>query len=302
MKSKSICLFLGLFCLTKIIVFAQPETENAVINTIKIKDHIHLLQWSGAGNIMLLSGKDGNILIDDQFAPLSGKINSAIQAINPGQVKFLFNTHYHGDHSGGNVNFAKTGATIIAHANVRARLSGDSTKVTFAPGSKAEPQLAWPVITFNEGMNVYLNKEEVVVFHVDNAHTDGDALFYLPKSNVLHTGDCFMKDKFPFIDRNSGGSVNGWISAVSKVLTIIDDETVIIPGHGDLANKKNYRNIRDAVIVLYDAVKKNVKLGKNQEQILAMNLAKEYDSNFGNGFISGSALIETIFKELNNLK
>ena len=261
-----------------------------------------MLQWSGAGNMMLLSGKDGNILIDDQFAPLSEKINAAIQAVSPGAVKFLFNTHYHGDHSGGNANFAKMGATIFAHANVRARLSGDSTKVTFNKSPKPEPMSAWPVITFNEGMNVYLNTEDILIFHVDNAHTDGDALFYLPKSNVLHAGDCFMKGRFPFIDRNSGGSVDGWLKAVSRVLTIIDDETIIIPGHGDLATKKDYEEVRDVVMSLRDGVKKNTKAGQTLEQVLAMKWAKEYDTTIGSGFIKGDTLITTMFNELKDGK
>ena len=280
----------------------QPNMDSAVIITIKIKDHIHMLQWGGAGNMMLLSGKDGNILIDDQFAPLSERINKAIQAISPSPVKFLFNTHFHGDHAGGNLNFAKMGATIFAHANVRYRLAGDSTKVKFSKSTKAEPLEALPVITFNEGMNIYLNTEDVLIFHVDNAHTDGDALFYLPKSNVLHAGDCFMKARFPFIDRNSGGSVDGWLKAVSRVLTIIDDETIIIPGHGDLANKKDYTQVRDAVMALRDGVKKNIKAGLNLEQVVALKLTKGFDTTFGSGFIKGDALITTIFNELRDGK
>lgn len=302
MKLKLIYCFFVVFCVNISVIHSQPNTDDAVIKTIKIKDHIHMLQWSGAGNMMLLSGKDGNILIDDQFAPLSEKINAAIQAVNPGAVKFLFNTHYHGDHSGGNANFAKMGATIFAHANVRARLSGDSTKVTFPKSPKPEPMSAWPVITFNEGMNVYLNTEDVLIFHVDNAHTDGDALFYLPKSNVLHAGDCFMKGRFPFIDRNSGGSVDGWLKAVSRVLTIIDDETIIIPGHGDLATKKDYEEVRDVVMSLRDGVKKNIKAGQTLEQVLAMKLAKEYDTTIGSGFIKGDTLITTMFNELKDGK
>lgn len=302
MKSKLSPCVLSLFCLNTFIIYAQPNTDNAVISTIKINDHISMLQWSGAGNMMLLSGKDGNILIDDQFAPLSEKINVAIQAINPGQVKFLFNTHYHGDHSGGNVNFANKGATIFAHANVRARLAADSTNLKFTKLTKPEPSAAFPVVTFFDGMNVYLNNEDIVIFHVENAHTDGDAMFFLPKSNVLHTGDCFMKGRFPYIDANSGGSVNGWLNAVSRALLLIDDETILIPGHGDLANKKDYRDVRDAVMSLRDAVKKNIKTGQNLDKILAMNLTKDYDKTFGSGFINGDAIVTTIFKELSRAK
>ena len=289
---------LTVFILASCISSAQANMDDAVISTVKIKDHIHMLQWQGAGNMMVLSGKDGNVLVDDQFAPLVEKINSAIQAINPGMVKFLFNTHYHGDHSGGNENFAKLGATIIAHQNVRARLSADQRIINFSQPQKAAPEAAWPVITFGEELNVFLNGEEVMIFHVDNAHTDGDALYYLPRSNVLHTGDCFMKGRFPFIDRNSGGSVDGWIAAASRTLTLIDDETIIIPGHGDLANKKDYREARDAVMTLRDAVKKRIKEGLDLDQIKALNLSKEYDNNFGSGFIKSDAMVTTIYKEI----
>lgn len=290
----------ALFLLTIVLSFramAQPNIETASISTIKIKNHIHLLQWTGAGNMMLLSGKDGNILIDDQFAPLSEKINTAIQAVSKGPVKFLFNTHYHGDHSGGNENFAKMGATIFAHENVRARMSVDTTKIRFRQKPKAVAEAAWPVITYKEGMTLHLNGEDVLLFHVDNAHTDGDVLFYLVQSNVLHTGDCFMKDRFPFIDNNSGGSVDGWLNAAARALTLIDDETVIIPGHGDLATKKDYRNVRDAVMSLRDAVRKEVKANTSLEGIIAKNLAKDYDTTFGSGFIKGDALIRTIYIE-----
>ena len=277
---------------------AQPNMDKAEITTIKIKDHIHMLQWSGAGNMLLLSGKDGNVLIDDQFAPLSEKINAAIQAVNKGQVRFLFNTHYHGDHAGGNENFANMGATILAHENVRTRLMGDSTKLKFAKSPTPAPAKALPVMTFKEGMTVHLNTEDIIIFHVDNAHTDGDAVLYLPKSNVLHTGDCFMKDKFPFIDRSSGGSVKGWLSAVTRILAVVDDATVIMPGHGDLANKTDYQNIRNAVGKIYESVKTNFTAGKTLEQILALKLTQEYDSNYGGGFIKSDALVTTMFQEL----
>lgn len=295
--------FLLIACVSvSMFLSAQPNMDDAVISTVKIKDHIHMLQWQGAGNMMVLSGKDGNVLIDDQFAPLSVKINASIQAINPGPVKFLFNTHYHGDHSGGNENFAKMGATILAHKNVRARLAADQRIINFSQPQKAAPEAAWPVITFGDGLDVHLNGEDVMIFHVDHAHTDGDAMYYLPKSNVLHTGDCFMKGRFPFIDRNSGGSVDGWIAAASRTLTIIDEETVIIPGHGDLANKKDYREARDAVMALRDMVKKRVNEGLDLDQIKALNLSKEYDANFGSGFIKSEAMVTAIYKDLKGEK
>jgi glyoxylase-like metal-dependent hydrolase (beta-lactamase superfamily II) len=279
---------------------AQPNMDNAVISTIKIKDHIHMLQWSGAGNMLLLSGKDGNILIDDQFALLTEKINKAIQDVSKGQVKFLFNTHYHGDHAGGNENFGNMGATILAHENVRARLEGNKSKVSFFLNPEPSPEKALPVMTFKEGMTVHLNNEDILIFHVDSAHTDGDAVYYFPKSNVLHTGDCFMKDRFPFIDRNSGGSVKGWLVAVSRILSMMDDKTIIVPGHGDLANKKDYQNVREAVANIFESVKKAYNSGKNLEEILALKLAQQYDGAFGSGFIKSDALIKTMFEELDD--
>ncbi len=281
---------------------AQANMESAIINTIKINDHMHMLQWSGAGNMLLLSGHDGNILIDDQFAALSEKINASIQAVHPGPVKFLFNTHYHGDHTGGNENFGKMGATIIAHDNVRARLSADQRIINFTQPQKAAPEIAWPVITFASGLNVHFNGEDIIIFHMDNAHTDGDALYYFPKSNVLHTGDCFMKGKFPFIDRNSGGSVDGWLSAASRAITLIDDETVVIPGHGDLANKEDYKAARDVVMKVRDEVKKKVNAGMDLDQIKAAHITKDYDSTFGSGFINSDALVTTIYKDLKGEK
>lgn len=292
-------LFFGVLITTSL---AQPNMDEAKITTVKINDHIHMLQWSGAGNMLLLSGNDGNVLIDDQFGPLSEKINAAIQTVNKGNVKFLFNTHYHGDHAGGNENFAKMGATILAHDNVRARLSADQRIINFTQPQKAAPEIAWPVITFANGLNVHLNGEDVIIFHVDNAHTDGDALYYLPKSNVLHTGDCFMKDRFPFIDRNSGGSVDGWINGVSRAINMIDDETVIIPGHGDLAKKADYRAVRDAVMMLRDKVKSQIKSGKDLDQIKAMNISGDFDSTFGSGFIKSEAMVTTIYKDIKGEK
>ena len=174
--------------------------------------------------------------------------------------------------------------------------------INFTQPQKAAPEAAWPVITFADGLNVHLNGEDIVIFHVDHAHTDGDALYYFPKSNVLHTGDCFMKGRFPFIDRNSGGSVDGWLSGVSRAITMIDDETVIIPGHGDLANKKDYREVRDAVMSIRDAVKMKIKAGMDLDQIKTAKITSALDATMGSGFIKSDAFITTIYNELTGEK
>ena len=178
--------------------------DKVTIKPTKLTERVYMLEGAG-GNIGVSVGDDGVFVIDDQFAPLSEKILTAIKTISDKPLKYLVNTHYHGDHSGGNENMAKAGAVIIAHDNVKKRLV-----------EKESPKEALPVITFNDQLNISINNESIAVFHVANAHTDGDALLYFTESNVLHTGDTFFNARYPYIDLDSGGSVKGYIEAVKK--------------------------------------------------------------------------------------
>jgi len=184
-------------------MLAQGRFDKVEITTTKLTDNIYMLQGAG-GNIGVSVGEDGVFVIDDQFAPLSKKILTAIKALSDKPLKFLVNTHYHGDHSGGNENMAKAGAVIIAHDNVKKRLE------TKQNDGSTTPKEALPVITFNDKLNITINEESVAVFHVSNAHTDGDALLFFTESNVLHTGDTYFNGRYPYIDLNSGGSVKGY--------------------------------------------------------------------------------------------
>ena len=224
--------------------FAFQNMEQVEIKTQQITQEVYLLRGAG-GNIGILTGPDGVFMIDDQFAALSDKLIAAIATISEQPVRFLVNTHHHGDHTGGNENFDDQGALILAHQNVRERLKEKATDST----------AGIPVITFNDQLNLHINANDVMVLHVHNAHTDGDALVYLPQSNVLHTGDTFFNGMFPYIDLSSGGSVDGDIEAAEKGLSIINEKTRIIPGHGDLASYQDYSNY----LSMLKSIRKNVQ-------------------------------------------
>ena len=271
---------------------AQGRFDTVEIKTTKLTDHTYMLQGAG-GNIGVSVGDDGVFVIDDQFAPLSEKILTAIKAISDKPLTFLVNTHYHGDHSGGNENMAKAGATIIAHHNVKKRLV-----------EKETIKEALPVITFNDQLNITINDESVAVFHVANAHTDGDALLYFTESNVLHTGDTFFNERYPYIDLDSGGSVKGYIEAVKKGLMLIDDDTKIIPGHGKLANKEGYKTFLKMLETLQSSVQKAINDGKTEDEVKNdSSLTKTYDDlDYGTGFINSEKIRLTFYKSLKGVK
>ena len=222
---KTLKLFLSLFFFSLII--SACAQNNVTIKTIPVSNSVYMLVGQG-GNIGVSVGEDGVFVIDDQFAQLTSKILDAIKKLSDKPIQYVVNTHYHGDHTGGNANMEKAGAKIIAHDNVYKRLSeGNATD-------------GLPVITFNDKLSVHMNGERVLVFHTDNAHTDGDAMLYFTESNVLHTGDNYFHKRYPYIDVNSGGSIDGYINAVKRALMVIDENTKIIPGHGVITCTTTY--------------------------------------------------------------
>lgn len=272
-------------------IFAFQDMGDVKIEVVPVNENIYMLLGRG-GNIGVSVGEDGVFMIDDQFAPLTPKILEAVKTISDKPVKFLVNTHYHGDHTGGNTNFEKEGALILAHDNVRKRLKEDE---------KNTDQSGLPIITFDNKMQLYLNGDDIMVVHVHNAHTDGDALIYFPKSNVLHTGDTFFNGMFPYIDLKSGGSVAGAIEAAKTGLMLINAETKIIPGHGPLATFQDYENYGK----MLEGIKANVlaalKEGKSREAILAdESLTKNYisDAAAEKAFINGPKIRGTFYDSL----
>ncbi|NNK27540.1 MAG: MBL fold metallo-hydrolase, partial [Flavobacteriaceae bacterium] len=253
--------------------FSCAQTDQEVkIEINKLTDNVYMLVGQG-GNIGLSVGEDGVFIIDDQYPHMSPKIIDAIRTLSNKPIKFLANTHHHGDHSGGNANFQKEGAIILAHDNVRNRLK----EATNRDGSK-NPEEALPIITFNDKMSLYINGEQVLIRHIDNSHTDGDAILYFTESNVMHTGDTYFNGMYPYIDLSSGGSVEGYIEAVKSSLMLIDDETKIIPGHGSVSNKKEYKAFLAMMEGLREIIQAEISKGKTEEQVVNdANLTQVYD-------------------------
>lgn len=276
-------------------VFAQQDFSKVEIKTEQLAPGVAVLFGAG-GNIGVSYGEDGTILIDDQFAPLTPKIQKAVTDLGAQPVKFLINTHWHFDHSGGNENMGKAGAVIMAHDNVRARMAAGATVAgnVIPPAAKA----ALPVITYPDGLKLHLNGEEVRVIHVPAAHTDGDSFIHWTKSNVIHMGDLFMLQiSFPFVDVGSGGDVRGFVTAADKVLAIANDQTKIIPGHGAIATKADLQNHRNMIAGTISKVEAGIKAGKTLEQIKAEKPADGYGVK-ADGFITADTFVETVYNQL----
>lgn len=280
---------------------AQQSFDTVRIRPLKVAEHIYMLKGSG-GNIGVLTGADGVVMIDDQFAPLSEKITAAIKTLDAGPIKFLINTHIHGDHSGGNDNFAKAGATIVAHDLVRERMMKETVNArlnrTFPPREK----IAWPVITFDNKLNFHLNDEDIELLHFDAGHTDGDVIIHFKKANVYHTGDAFVRTGYPYIDGSSGGTFNGYLSTLSKLLSILDGNSKVIPGHGDLATRADVQAVYNMLIDIRDQVAAALKSGKKVEDITGMNITGKYDAQWGAGFIKGKDFVLVVAESLQSRK
>jgi cyclase len=267
--------------------YAQQDFSKVQIKSTHVAGNVHMLEGAG-GNIGVSTGPDGLLIIDDQFAPLAEKIDAALQKLEAGgPLKFVLNTHWHGDHTGGNAFFGRK-ANIIAHTNVRKRLAAKSDT----------PKEALPVITQDGGLSVHFNGEEIRMTPLGPGHTDGDSVIHFVKSGVVHMGDQFFNGRFPFIDLGSGGSVEGYIKNVDSVLQKVSDDTKIIPGHGALATKKDLKAFHDMLVETTGIIRKAIAEGKSLEQAKAAGLPEKY-KEWGTGFINHSRYIEIVY---NNLK
>lgn len=289
----------GTFLLATLLLTPAPAVaqnfDAVTIDVQPVADGVYMLVGQG-GNIGLTVGDDGAFVIDDQFAPLTDKILAAIASVSSEPVKFVLNTHWHGDHTGGNENMGEAGALIVAHGNVRARMS-----VEVVRGDNVTPPApdgALPVITFDRTVNFFLNGDELHVFHVPHAHTDGDAIIHFKNSNVVHMGDTYFNGGFPFIDTNSGGSIDGAIAAMDRVLMVADGNTQIIPGHGPLSNARELRTTRDMLQTIRDRVASAKAGGSSADEVVAMTVAQEWDDELGGGFVSQERLVRAIYTSL----
>ncbi|MEX0274777.1 MAG: MBL fold metallo-hydrolase, partial [Flavobacteriaceae bacterium] len=276
-------------------LWAQRDFDKVEITSERLSNQVFILYGAG-GNIGLAIGGEYAYLIDDQFGPLTEKILSHVKTLTTKPVKFVLNTHWHGDHTGGNENLAHSGAFIVAHENVRNRMS---TRQDRGGGRITEPSpmAGWPVITFTDKLTLYLgNGRSMHAMHVDNAHTDGDTYYYFPEDNVLHMGDNFFNGGYPFIDLNSGGDIDGLIRNLGMTLAMVDTDTKIIPGHGKLANKDALKTYYDMLVVLRERVVQARDAGNSLVQAQAMGLSNEWDAALGQGFINAKRIIEFIYK------
>jgi glyoxylase-like metal-dependent hydrolase (beta-lactamase superfamily II) len=253
-----------------------------------------MLEGSG-GNIGVSVGADGLLIVDDQYAPLADKIKAALKELGQGKLKFVINTHWHGDHTGGNAIFSAD-STIIAHTNVRKRLGSENVNragQTVPPS----PKEALPLITFDESLSVHFNGEEIKAIHYPNGHTDGDGVIFFTGSNVVHMGDDFFAGRFPFVDLNSGGSVEGLVRNIGNAITKIPAGAKIIPGHGPISTVDDLKAYHQMLVETVEVVRKQMQTGKSLDDIKAAGLPEKW-KDWGGGFISAPVWIETIHRSL----
>jgi len=276
---------------------AQPRTDSIPLTITPVSGSIHLLIGRG-GNIAISSGEDGVFLVDDQYAPLTARIREALARLNPRPVRFVLNTHWHGDHTGGNENLGRAGALIVAHENVRRRMSTEQFIASINERVPPSPAAALPVVTFTDAVTFHLNGDEIHAFRVLPAHTDGDAIVHFRNANVVHMGDVFFNGAFPFVDQSSGGSVSGVISAADRVLSMTDERTRIIPGHGALAGRAELQAYRDMLLEARSRVMDAMQGGRTLEQVRAARPLAPLEARWGRGFIRADAFVETLYREL----
>ncbi len=293
MKRKKLLIFIILtgWVLTNTLS-AQATDEKAT--PVQVSEKIFMIAGKG-GNVGFFIGEDGTFLIDDNFAPLTEKIIAAVKSVGGDNPKFLINTHYHGDHTGGNENFGRGGTLIFSHDNVRERLKNGYYVAPFKMKAPATAPEGLPVVTFSEGIKFHLNGDTVQAIHVPYAHTDGDSFIYFTMANVIHAGDIWFNGLYPFIDVSHGGTLRGTIKGVDQILSLVDNDTQIIPGHGPLAGKAELQRYRDMLSTAYERLRKLKAQGKTAQEAAAANPLDDLEQTWGNGIFTGDRWIELIY-------
>lgn len=269
---------------------AQDDMADVQIEARHVSGNVHALFGRG-GNIGVSAGEDGVFLIDDQFAPLTERILAALAGISDEPVKFVINTHWHGDHVGGNENLGRAGAVIVAHDNVRERMSTEQFMEAFDRTVPASPPEALPVVTFNDTVTFHLNGDTITVTHVPAGHTDGDSIVHFAQADVLHMGDILFTSGYPFIDLGSGGSVQGMIAAVERALEMAGGDTKIIPGHGELTDRAGLEAYHHMLTTIAGRVQRHMDEGASLEEIRAAGVTREFDERWSGAFIDADRFV-----------
>ena len=285
------------FALAALAATQQEDFDKVEVTSAKVGEGVYVLNGRG-GNIGVSVGEDGVLIIDDQYAPLTIKIRAAVASLTPQPIRFVINTHWHGDHTGGNENLGKAGIVIVAQENVRNRMSVEQFIAAFGEKVPASPKAALPIITFADSVAFHLNGDDIQSFHVAPAHTDGDTVVHFKKANVVHMGDCFFNGIYPFIDLSSGGSIDGIVAAADKVLAMVDMNTKIIPGHGPMGDKAALQAYRDVMANIRDRVKALVTAGKTLDQVKAAQPTKDFDAKWGGGFLKPDVFTAIVYQSL----
>jgi glyoxylase-like metal-dependent hydrolase (beta-lactamase superfamily II) len=285
---------LVLFCGSAL---AQGDFDDVKIEVTELGGGIHMLKGAG-GNLGVCVGDDGVFLIDDQYAPLSERIMAAIRELSDQPVKCVFNTHWHGDHTGGNENFGATGSLLVSHANVRRRMSTEQFSAFRDRTTPPSPDGALPVVTFTDSVSFFFNDEEIVVFHVPAAHTDGDGVIHFTKANIIHSGDIIFYGLYPYIDVSAGGSINGVIEGMRTILAMCDENTKIIPGHGPLLEYGQLESYLAMLVDVRDAVALEIKNGKDLAGVQAAAPAAAYDADWGQAWLTSDQFVQEVFDSL----
>ena len=274
---------------------AQDDFSKVEIKATKVNGNVYVLEGAG-GNIGVSVGPDGILIVDDQFAPLAEKIRAALKTLGEGKLKFILNTHWHGDHTGGNAEFGRE-APIIAHDNVRKRLSTEQRLELFKQTVPASPKEALPVITFDQSLSVHFNGEEIRVIHFPHGHTDGDSVIFFTNSNVIHMGDDFFAGRFPFVDLDSGGSVVGLTKNIAEIIPKIPAGAKLIPGHGPVSTVDDLKAYHRMLMETTEIVRKQMAAKKTLDQIKKEGLPAEWKS-WGEGFIKTDVWLELVYRSL----
>jgi cyclase len=292
-----------LLCVVVLCASISPlhaEDKPVEFNTFQLSDTVYMLRGQG-GNVGISDGEDGLFIIDDQVRPVTKELLQAIRKISGKPIKIVVNTHYHADHVGGNEAIGGAGAMIIAHDNIRKRMTTEQVSIFMNATTPPYAKDALPLVTFNDRMSLHMNGETATAYHVPNGHTDGDSIIHFPVSNVIHMGDMFFNGLYPYVDLDAGGSIQGLVAAAELALSLADDSTRIIPGHGPLAVTDELRSYRDYLVQAIANVQELVDQGMTLEQVIAAQPTKKWDEELGKTWITPPQFATFIYNSLKGI-